>query len=317
MVLTAQETRGVWSLIPACATPNADELEARDTVDVDKLAAMVERLIQAGVDGIATTGTLGEGHAALGRAPEADPDRRGRGAQARADPDGHDEPEYAADAREGALGGVGGLRRPAERRADVAAAVLAERRAVLQGLAEAMPNMAIMIYHNPPVPRHHPAAGWKQLAQVRNIVAVKQTVTEMRHWISVRDAVGQNITILVSDNVAWPTAMFGAGGVWSTRSSGARSALRLWRRQPRRLAARGGDPARAVRHVAAGHGRGVPYLRYADDEAHHRPGVRRAGGPDAAAVRAHARQRRAGGPDQREEVEGTGREVPRADVRPA
>ena len=56
MVLTAQETRGVWSLIPACATPNADELEARDTVDVDKLAAMVERLIQAGVDGIATTG---------------------------------------------------------------------------------------------------------------------------------------------------------------------------------------------------------------------------------------------------------------------
>ena len=51
-------------MIPACATPNADELEARDTVDVDKLAAMVERLIQAGVDGIATTGTLGEGHAA-------------------------------------------------------------------------------------------------------------------------------------------------------------------------------------------------------------------------------------------------------------
>jgi hydratase-aldolase len=97
-------------------------------------------------------------------------------------------------------------------------------------LAEAMPNMAIMIYHNPPVFRVTiPPAGWKQLAQVRNIVAVKQTVTEMRHWIGVRDAVGQNITILVSDNVAWPTAMFGAGGVWSTRSSGApEPVLRLW-----------------------------------------------------------------------------------------
>ena len=120
-------------------------------------------------------------------------------------------------------------------------------------LAEAMPNMAIMIYHNPPgVPRHHPPAGWKQLAQVRNIVAVKQTVTEMRHWISVRDAVGQNITILVSDNVAWPTAMFGAGGVWSTRSSGARRrCCASGSVQPRRLAARGGDPARAVRHLAA------------------------------------------------------------------
>ena len=61
MVLTAAETRGVWSLIPACATADAADLEARDTVDLDKLAAMVERLIQAGVNGIATTGTLGEG----------------------------------------------------------------------------------------------------------------------------------------------------------------------------------------------------------------------------------------------------------------
>ena len=77
-----------------------------------------------------------------------------------------------------------------------------------------------------------PAAGWKQLAQVRNIVAVKQTVTEMRHWISVRDAVGQNITILVSDNVAWPTAMFGAGGVVHPLVGRAEAVLRLWEAQP-------------------------------------------------------------------------------------
>ena len=251
MVLTPAEVRGVWSLIPACATTDAAEPEARDTVDVDKLAAMVERLIQAGVNGIATTGTLGEGHTLLW--------------------DEHQKliQTVIEVARKRVLIFTGttslNTRRTIEK---TRWAIQAGADGVLNGvpmwlppswqnavqyyedLAAACPDAAFMIYHNPPVFRVTiPPAGFKRLAGVRNIVAVKQTVTEMRHWIGVRDAVGDQITILVSDNVLWPTAMFGAGGVWSTRSSGApEPVLRLWEACSR------GDWARAEaiqRDVAA------------------------------------------------------------------
>jgi len=231
MVLTAAETRGVWSLIPACATADAADLDARDTVDLDKLAAMVERLIQAGVNGIATTGTLGEGatllwdehqkliqtvvEVARKRVPIL------TGTTSMNTRRTLEKARWAASVgSDGLLNGVPMWLPPSWQNAVQ----------YYQDLAQACPDMAIMVYHNPPVFRVTiPPAGWKQLAQVGNIVAVKQTVTELRHWLGVRDAVGDRITILVSDNVAFPTAMFGAGGVWSTRSAGApEPVLRLW-----------------------------------------------------------------------------------------
>jgi trans-o-hydroxybenzylidenepyruvate hydratase-aldolase len=99
-----------------------------------------------------------------------------------------------------------------------------------EDLAAACPEMAIMVYHNPPIFRCTiPAAGWERLAQVRQVVAVKQTVNELNYFMKVRYTVGDRITTLVSDTVGWPTAMFGAGGIWSTRSSAdPRPVLRLW-----------------------------------------------------------------------------------------
>jgi hydratase-aldolase len=231
MVLAREETRGVWSLIPACATPDGDSVEARDTVDCDKLAAMVERLIKAGVNGIATTGTLGEGHTLLWdehkklistvvetarkRVPVF------TGTTSLGTRRTIEKTRWAIDAgSDGVLNGVPMWLQPSWQNAVQ----------FYKDVAEAVPNAAVMVYHNPPVFRVTiPPAGFKQLAQVPNIIAVKQTVTEMRHWLGVRDAVEGRINILVSDNVVWPTAMFGAAGVWSTRSSGApEPPLRLW-----------------------------------------------------------------------------------------
>ncbi len=242
MVLTAEETRGVWSLIPACATADGDDLEARNTVDVDHLAAMVERLIQAGVNGIATTGTLGEGHTLLwdehqkliGTVIETVRKRVPvfTGTTSLNTRRTLEKTRWAMDAgSDGVLNGVPMWLPPSWQNAVQ----------FYEDLALACPHAAIMIYHNPPVFRVTiPPAGFKRLSQLRNVVAVKQTVTELRHWLGVRDAVEGRINILVSDNVVWPTAMFGAGGVWSTRSSGAPEAVvRLWE------AASRGDWARA------------------------------------------------------------------------
>lgn len=51
---------GVIAVTPTPATPDAAELRARDTVDVEESARMIRALIRGGVDGIMTNGTLGE-----------------------------------------------------------------------------------------------------------------------------------------------------------------------------------------------------------------------------------------------------------------
>lgn len=58
--LTAADIRGVWAIIPTPAKPNASDIDARDTVDLDETARAVEALIASGVDGILSLGTLGE-----------------------------------------------------------------------------------------------------------------------------------------------------------------------------------------------------------------------------------------------------------------
>src|SRR5918994_1446949 len=115
MVLTPEETRGVWSLIPACATPDADGAEARDTVDCDKLAAMVERLIKAGVNGTGTT--------SLNTRRTIEKTR------------------WAVDAgADGVLNGVPMWLQPSWQNAVQ----------FYKDIAEAVPNASVMVYHNPP-----------------------------------------------------------------------------------------------------------------------------------------------------------------------
>ena len=59
-LLTVDEIQGCWAIMPTPAKPNAFAVDARDTVDLDETARTVDRLIEAGVDGILTLGTLGE-----------------------------------------------------------------------------------------------------------------------------------------------------------------------------------------------------------------------------------------------------------------
>lgn len=58
--LGIEDLAGVIAVTPTPALPGADRVEARDTVDVDESARMIRALIDSGVDGIMTNGTLGE-----------------------------------------------------------------------------------------------------------------------------------------------------------------------------------------------------------------------------------------------------------------
>ena len=59
-MLTAQDIRGVYAIIPTPAKEGADRWDATDTVDLDETARLVERLIGDGVSGLITLGTTGE-----------------------------------------------------------------------------------------------------------------------------------------------------------------------------------------------------------------------------------------------------------------
>lgn len=58
--LTPEDIRGAWAIIPTPATPEASDPANSDTVDLDETARVVDALIESGVDGILSLGTLGE-----------------------------------------------------------------------------------------------------------------------------------------------------------------------------------------------------------------------------------------------------------------
>lgn len=64
-MLTAQDIRGVCSLVTTPATPDGGSAKAKNTFNRDVFAKILEDRIQEGVDIIATTGTAGEEHTLL------------------------------------------------------------------------------------------------------------------------------------------------------------------------------------------------------------------------------------------------------------
>ena len=59
-LLTVDEVRGCWAIMPTPATPDAGDWRVQDTVDLDETARAAEKLVAAGVDAIVTLGSLGE-----------------------------------------------------------------------------------------------------------------------------------------------------------------------------------------------------------------------------------------------------------------
>jgi len=59
-LITVDEVVGAWAIMPTPAKPGSSDWRAEDTVDLDETARVVNALIEGGVNGILTMGTLGE-----------------------------------------------------------------------------------------------------------------------------------------------------------------------------------------------------------------------------------------------------------------
>ncbi len=210
---------GLWAFVPACSTPDAADVHAVDTIDTDALTSLVDRLVRdGGVDGIVTTGSAGESHTLS-------------------------DDEYrtlittvveTVNARVPVFVGASTLNtRDSIRRARVIADLGAD--GIMSGppmylpqttenavqyykdLAEAVPELAIMIYQNPHAFRITlPPGAFRELAQVRNIIALKQTSMDIFNVIGAIKAVeDKKMSVLVLDQLMYPAMMFGAAGAWS------------------------------------------------------------------------------------------------------
>ncbi|WP_432770900.1 MAG: aldolase [Sphingopyxis sp.] len=59
-LLRPDDIKGAWAIVPTPATENASDWRSENTVDLDEAARVVNGLIDAGIDGILSMGTLGE-----------------------------------------------------------------------------------------------------------------------------------------------------------------------------------------------------------------------------------------------------------------
>ena len=58
--LSPSDVVGAWAIVPTPAKPDASDWRATNTVDLDEAARVIDGLIEAGVNGILSMGTLGE-----------------------------------------------------------------------------------------------------------------------------------------------------------------------------------------------------------------------------------------------------------------
>ena len=59
-MLTAQDIRGLYAILPTPAKPGADRMDAEHTVDLEEAARVVDRTIRDGASGLIVLGTTGE-----------------------------------------------------------------------------------------------------------------------------------------------------------------------------------------------------------------------------------------------------------------
>jgi trans-o-hydroxybenzylidenepyruvate hydratase-aldolase len=218
MTVTAKDLHGVMAMMPAFATPDASDITATSTVDVENLADGVDRIIKDGVDVLTTTGSSGECYNLLF-------DEFKELAAATVETAKHRVPVMigatSPNPREVVqklkfvedIGGDGtllGLPYYSNQTADYIYEFYRQ-------IGELFPNLAIMIYHNP---ENHkttiPTAVFNRLVTIPNLVGMKDSHRDTRNWIRLQRIIKGKISVFVNQVMLYPYARMGAAGCWST-----------------------------------------------------------------------------------------------------
>ncbi len=208
---------GVMGMMPAFTTDDGGDINATNTVDTDRLAAGVDRMIGDGIDVISTTGSFGEFHTLLDE--EFDTLVRATidvvnkrvplfiGCTALNSREAVRKMTVARDAgAEGVLMGV-----PFYFPSTVGNAIR-----FYHDIGELFPTLSIMIYHNPTL--HNvtlPVAAFKEITKNANVVAMKDSHRSTTEFIQLQEVIRGHISVFVNQTQYHPFADLGAPGFWS------------------------------------------------------------------------------------------------------
>jgi hydratase-aldolase len=216
-MLTPQDLHGIMTMMPAFATPDADRIEATSTVAVDNLAAGVDRIIKDGINVISTTGSFGEFHTLLadefktivrasieavaGRVPLF------IGCTSLNSRETVNKMRIAREA--GAQGVLVGVPFYFPSTIDNAVRFYSD-------IASLFPELAIMIYHNPPL--HNvtlSVSAFERISQIPNVVAMKDSHRTTTEFMKLMDITKGKISVFVNTMQYYPFAELGAPGFWN------------------------------------------------------------------------------------------------------
>jgi dihydrodipicolinate synthase/N-acetylneuraminate lyase len=216
-MLTPQDLSGISAMMPAFATDDAGDPQARNTVDVDRLARGVDRMVSDGADIIATTGSFGESYALL-------PDEFETLVRATVETVRRRVPVLVGMTFTHTREYIERMRFIRESGADgVLAAVPFYFPATVDNavqfyldLADAYPDFPILIYHNPPLHRVRlPIEAVARLAERPNIVGMKDSHRDVLEFCHLMRLTQGKLAVFVNQTQMFPLGLLGAAGCWS------------------------------------------------------------------------------------------------------
>ena len=217
-MLSSQELGGVMGMMPSFATPDAVDIKATATIDVDNLKAGVDRIINDGINVIATTGTYGECYnllwdefETLCRATVEVVNKRVPLFLGCTSPNPREVLLKMKLVRElGADGVLLGV--PYYEPSTMENAVQ-----FYHDVAELFPDLGILIYHNP---ENHkftiPVAAFKKLVESPNIIGMKDSHRTTNAFMNLQKIIKGHISVFVNQMQLLPYHQLGAAGCWST-----------------------------------------------------------------------------------------------------
>ncbi len=217
-MITSNDLKGIMAMMPAFTTKDGDRIDATDTVDTDELTRAVDKLIRdGGANVITTTGSFGEFHTLLWdehkkliEATVAAVKKRVPVLVGCTNLNPREAIRQAKFAQEaGADGLLLGV--PFYYQATVDNAVQ-----FYHDVADALPKMGVMIYHNP---THHrvtiPVGAFKKITEKPNIVGMKDSHRTPLQFVELCNITKGKMSVFVNQTQMFPYYQLGAAGCWS------------------------------------------------------------------------------------------------------
>jgi dihydrodipicolinate synthase/N-acetylneuraminate lyase len=216
-MISSNELHGLIGMVPAFTTEDGWDPKAKNTINVSEAERAIDRIIRDGMDVVAPMASSGECYTLLWEEFKTLTDATIAAAQKRVpvmigctSPNTREvlqKMEYAAKA--GADGVLVGL--PYYFPSTVENAIQ-----FYHDLADAFPQLGVMIYHNPFNHRVTiPVGAFKKLVEKPNIVALKDSQRSPMQFMQLQEIVQGKISVFVNQAQLYPYMIMGAAGCWS------------------------------------------------------------------------------------------------------